>query len=73
VTTFPSVRRGFAASAVGHKIYVFGGKTGASDLETWDAFDVSTGQWDSQVPGADQKRFRMPMDCLYGSAIRLKQ
>lgn len=70
VTNFPTERHGISACALGDIIYIFGGRTGVSDLTTWDAYDVSTGQW---LSVESKKVLRMPeeMELLYGSACAM--
>ena len=75
VSTFPKQRKGFSSAAVpgDDNIYCFGGREGNQDLTTWDAYNVSTGQWMSQgEPNAVYGDMKMPfMDSLYGRAISL--
>jgi N-acetylneuraminic acid mutarotase len=68
VTAFKDERKGFSTSAIGSKIYIFGGSCDEEqyELNTWDAFDVSTGHWDSDLRGNYQK---MPAIDSWGQAV----
>jgi hypothetical protein len=50
VTTLKEQRLMLSSSAAGSKIYIFGGMVSSTKaLDTWDAFDVRTNTWDSDI------------------------
>lgn len=70
VANFKDDRRGFSASSVGSKIYVFGGSTtGETYNDTWDAFDVNTLTWASDTTMGGYGR----MPCIedWGQAVTI--
>jgi Kelch motif len=68
VTAFKGDRRGFSTSVYGSKILIFGGATSGDEqyhLNTWDAFDTTTGMWDSDTGGYS----KMPRIDCWGQAV----
>lgn len=50
VTEFKEQRLMHSSTVAGSKIYIFGGMVSSTKaLDTWDAFDVRTSRWDSDV------------------------
>jgi N-acetylneuraminic acid mutarotase len=70
VTAFKDERKGFSTCAIGSKIYIFGGSCDEEqyELNTWDAFDVLSHQWDSDTRGQYQK---MPAIDPWGQAVAM--
>lgn len=67
VTAFKDERRGFSTSAIGSKIYIFGGSSDEHyELNTWDAYDVTQNQWDSDLYNKYEK---MPLIDCWGQAV----
>lgn len=51
VTTFKEQRLMHSSTVAGSKIYIFGGMVSSTKaLNTWDAFDVRSNKWDSDLP-----------------------
>jgi hypothetical protein len=75
VTFFKVERRGFLSSVVGTKIYIIGGRTGEVPLTTWDCYDVTTGQWLSDVylMGSHGTGQGLTLDDLQASMYRDQQ
>ena len=67
VVAFKDERQGFSTNSFGSKIYIFGGSSnGNYELNTWDAYDVITRQWDSDLYNKYQK---MPVIDCWGQAV----
>jgi Kelch motif len=67
ITAFKDERRGFSTSSIGSKIYIFGGSSDEHyELNTWDAYDVTDGQWDSDLYNKYEK---MPLIDCWGQAV----
>ena len=45
-----TARHGSTAAFAGSKLYVFGGFDGSSNLDTAEAYDLSTGTWSAITP-----------------------
>ena len=76
ISDFPSSRRGFCTCALGSKIYVFAGDSRHHDVadeylssSTWDAFDVSSGTWESSRLAVKDRL--MPLIDNWGQAVAL--
>lgn len=63
VAVFPSNRRLFSVTAVGSKIFVFGGRDeNFAPIDKWDLFDTETKSWASASPSASSQ----PPDTING-------